>query len=158
VYCDRSPEKWKWQDGLVEMATVELDGTSILAESRESWKGLPSKTIMGHIHLHVADLEEAKHFYTKGLGFDIVSYYPQAVFLSSGGYHHHIAINTWAGVGAPVPHENSVGLLWYTIIFSDELTRETAVEKLNQIGAEVKTTRTDYLTKDPSGNQIKLVL
>jgi len=100
VYRDRPYLEWTWKNDLVEMATEELDAEGILAESGAEWKGLPSGTIMGHIHLHVGDLEKAKEFYTKGIGFEVVSYYPQAVFLSSGRYHHHVAINTWQGSGA----------------------------------------------------------
>lgn len=114
VYRDRPSSEWTWKNDLVNMATEQLDAEGILASSVAEWDGLPPGTIMGHIHLHVGDLEKAKEFYTKGLGFDVVSYYPQAVFLSSGRYHHHVAINTWQGAGAPTPPKNSVGLKWYT--------------------------------------------
>jgi catechol 2,3-dioxygenase len=143
---------------LVDMATEQLDAEGILAESIGEWKGLPAGTLMGHIHLHVANLKEAEEFYTKGLGFQIVSYYPQAVFLSTGGYHHHIGINTWQGTGAPTPTKNSVGLNWYTLVFSDETEREKAVQQLKQIGADVKKEADFYVTNDPSGNRIHLVI
>lgn len=158
VYRDRPSSEWTWKNGLVEMATLELDGAGILAETTEPWQGLPSGTIMGHIHLHVADLEAAKRFYTEGLLFNIVSYYPQAVFLSTGGYHHHIAINTWAGIDAPAPSENSVGLAWYTIVYPNKEVRDKAVERLIQLGYEVIKNGSVYTTKDPSGNEIHLVL
>ncbi|WHY01292.1 VOC family protein [Neobacillus sp. DY30] len=158
VYRDRPSNEWTWKDGLVDMATVELDGNGILAESDAEWTGLPPGTIMGHIHLHVGDLQKAEEFYTKGLGFNIVSHYPQAVFLSTGGYHHHIAINTWQGVGAPTPPKNSAGLNWYTLVFPDYAVREAAIERLNQLGASVEKEADYYVTSDPSGNQIRLVL
>ncbi|MFB3164386.1 VOC family protein [Neobacillus sp. 179-J 1A1 HS] len=156
VYRDRPSNEWKWENGLVDMATVELDGNSILAESNAEWTGLPSGTIMGHIHLHVGDLQKAEEFYTKGLGFTIVSHYPQAVFLSTGGYHHHIAINTWQGVGAQTPPKNSVGLNWYMLVFPSEAARESAMERLKQLGARVEKEADYYVTSDPSGNQIRL--
>lgn len=90
VYRDRPSKEWTWKNGLVDMATEELDGNSILAESDAEWNGLPAGTVMGHIHLHVGDLQKAEEFYTKGLGFEVVSHYPQALFLSTGRYHHHI--------------------------------------------------------------------
>lgn len=158
VYRDRPSNEWTWENGLVDMATVELDGNGILAESDAEWTGLPPGTIMGHIHLHVGDLQKAEEFYTKGLGFNIVSHYPQAVFLSTGGYHHHIAINTWQGVGAPTPPKNSVGLNWYTLVFPNEATRESAMERLNQLGASVEKEADYYVTSDPSGNQIRLLV
>lgn len=158
VYRDRSADEWIWKNGMVNMATEQLDAQGILAASDAEWEGLPAETLMGHIHLHVADLHKAEEFYTKGLGFERVATYPQAVFLSTGKYHHHIAINTWQGVGAPPPSINSVGLKWYTLVFPDMSVREAAVKQLQQIGAPVKKEQDYYLTNDPAGNQIRLVV
>ncbi|MEH7416222.1 VOC family protein [Neobacillus drentensis] len=158
VYRDRPSSEWVWKDGLVEMATEQLDAQGILAESEGEWRGLPSGTIMGHIHLHVGDLEKAKEFYTKGIGFEVVSYYPQAVFLSSGRYHHHVAINTWQGAGAPTPPQNSVGLNWYSLVFPTKEAREKVVKQLEQIGAPLRNEGNTYVTSDPAGNQILLVI
>jgi catechol 2,3-dioxygenase len=158
VYRDRPSKEWTWKNGLVDMATEELDGNSILAESDAEWTGLPAETVMGHIHLHVGDLRTAEDFYTKGLGFNVVSHYPQAVFLSTGGYHHHIAINTWQGVGAPTPPKNSVGLNWYTLVFPDDAIRENAVKQLQLLGFPTQKEADYYITSDPSGNQIRLEL
>ncbi|WP_257984309.1 VOC family protein [Neobacillus cucumis] len=158
VYRDRPSSEWKWNNGLVEMATEQVDAEGILAVSNAEWKGLPSGTIMGHIHLHVGNLEKAKDFYTKGLGFDVVSYYPQAVFLSTGGYHHHVAINTWQGAGAPTPPKNSVGLNWYSLVFPNENAREKVMNQLKQFGAPLKEEGNYFVTSDPAGNQIRLVI
>jgi len=158
VYRDRPSSEWKWNNGLVEMATEQLDARGILAESDAQWHGLPASTIMGHLHLHVSELKKAEEFYTKGLGFKIVSYYPQAAFLSTGGYHHHIAINTWQGVGAVTPPKNSVGLNWYTLVFPDEAARNNVIKQLQQLGAPLTEEEDYYETKDPSGNPIRLVI
>ncbi|PFP31338.1 glyoxalase [Bacillus sp. AFS073361] len=158
VYRDRPSSEWKWNNGLVEMATEELDGNGIIAESEAEWIGLPAGTLMGHIHLHVSNLQKAEEFYTKGLGFEIVSYYPQAAFLSTGRYHHHIAINTWQGEGAATPPKNSVGLNWYTLVFPDTTAREKALSQLKQIGAPIMKEADYFITEDPSGNQIRLIL
>lgn len=158
VYRDRPSAQWKWNNGLVEMATEQLDGDGILAESDAEWNGLPADTVMGHIHLHVADLKKAEEFYTKGLGFKIVSYYPQAAFVSTGSYHHHIAINTWQGEGAPAAPKNSVGLNWYTLVFPDEAARANVIKQLQQLDAPIKAEADFFVTCDPSGNQIRLVI
>ncbi|MEH7480056.1 VOC family protein [Neobacillus drentensis] len=158
VYRDRPSSEWRWNNGLVEMATEELDGNGIIAESDAEWSGLPAGTVMGHIHLHVSNLKKAEEFYTKGLGFEIVSYYPQAAFLSTGRYHHHIAINTWQGEGAATPPKNSVGLNWYSLVFPDESARENAIKQLKQLGAQISEEAEFFVTEDPSGNQIRLVL
>lgn len=158
IYRDRPADEWTWKGDLVEMATEPLDGDGILAESNAEWTGLPAGTIMGHIHLHVSDLKKAEEFYTTGLGFEVVSYYPQAAFLSTGGYHHHIAINTWQGVGAPTPPRNSVGLNWYTIVYANKEARDQVIQQLQQMGALVEAFNDYYVTHDPSGNEIRLVI
>lgn len=158
VYRDRPSSEWVWKDGKVTMATEQLDGSSILEESGQEFTGLPEGTIMGHIHLHVSNLQEAEMFYIKGLGFEVVSHYPQAVFTSTGSYHHHIAFNTWQGNGAPRPAENSVGLNWYTLVFPSDEVREQAVERLRELGAPVTNQTDGYVTEDPAGNQIRLVV
>lgn len=158
VYCDRPADEWVWKNGKVKMVSDPLHTEQILMQSDMKWNGLPNHTKMGHIHLHVADLQKSEQFYTKGLGFTTVSYYPQAVFLSTGGYHHHIAINTWNGVGAPTPPKNHIGLNWYTIAYPDEEARKKAVQQLKQIHAPIKK-EADYIeTIDPSGNEIRLVI
>lgn len=160
VYSDRSSSVWNWQDQEVAMTSEALDIQSILAESEGvRWNGLPSGTLMGHIHLHVANLAESEKFYTQALGFDVVNRYGgQALFLSTGQYHHHIGLNTWNGVGAPMPEKNSVGLKHYTLVLPDEKLREKIVEQLINMNAEVTNEEESLLTVDPSGNRIKLVV
>ena len=157
IYIDRPSSEWKWTDGEVHMVTDSLDGDGLLAESGAEWTGLPAGTIMGHIHLHVSDLKEAEEFYVNGLGFEIVSHYPQALFISSGGYHHHIAINTWQGVGATKRLKNMVGLNWYTIVFPDVEMRKQAINRLKNIGATISEDDGLFVTEDPAGNYIHLV-
>lgn len=158
VYQDRPAETWTWDGDFVHMDTLPVDFEDLLKETDEPWQGLPAGTKMGHIHLHVSQLDEAREFYMKGLGFDIVSYYPNAIFMSSGKYHHHIAINTWAGVGAPPTPENGVGLNWYTVVLPDEETRLDTVNRLKNLGAPVTKDGNLYITEDPSRNKIHLVL
>jgi catechol 2,3-dioxygenase len=154
VYHDRPSSGWTWNGGEVEMATNQIDAEGILgAAGSERWEGMPDGTIMGHIHLHVANLQETKNFYGDGLGFNLVSRFPQALFMSTGGYHHHLGLNTWNGVGAPAADENSAGLKQFTLVFPDEDSRTKAVGKINEMGAEVID---DFITKDPSGIQIHL--
>lgn len=140
------------------MGTDPLDGNSLLAESDAEWNGLPAGTLMGHIHLHVADLRKTEEFYMLGLGFTIVNRFGGALFTSTGGYHHHIGLNTWNGVGAPAPKKNSVGLNWYSLVFADEEARNKVIEKLNKIGAEATKEDGFYVITDPSGNEIHLVI
>ena len=100
------------------MATDPLDLQAIHDEpgAETPWNGLESGTIMGHVHLHVPHLDTAEAFYCGRIGFEpMVRRYPGALFVAAGGYHHHLGLNTWVGVGAPPPPENAVGLRSFTI-------------------------------------------
>jgi catechol 2,3-dioxygenase len=158
IYTDRPASEWEWNEQHVVMATQALDAENLLARGMDQgWNGLPAGTVMGHIHLHVAELAKTEEFYTKGLGFDVVSRYgPQALFISTGKYHHHIGLNTWNGVGAPKPPANSVGLESYTLVLPDEASLKDTVTRLQEIGAAVGEEKGIFITEDPSGNRINL--
>ena len=158
VYYDRPSSEWEWTDGEVKMVTEPLDGNGILAESDAAWSGLPAGTLMGHIHLHVANLQDTEEFYVSGLGFKVVTRYDGALFTSTGGYHHHIGLNIWNGTGAPAPKKNSVGLNWFTLVYADEDARNKVIEQLKEIGTDVSKTATGNVVTDPSGNEIHLVI
>ncbi|WP_167751389.1 VOC family protein [Lentibacillus salicampi] len=158
VYHDRPAIEWNWSDGQVSMSTEPLDAKSLLAESDQEWAGLPDKTVMGHIHLHVANLQNTEKFYVDGLDFQVVTNYPGALFTSTGNYHHHIGLNIWNGENAPAPTENRAGLNWYSLIFPDKQSREEKVKNLEHIGTEVKQVNDAYIVKDPSKNEIHLLL
>ncbi|WLV25366.1 VOC family protein [Aciduricibacillus chroicocephali] len=161
IYIDRDPSDWSWDSEEVAMATDPLDFDSLLRKSEpgKQWSGLPEKTVMGHIHLHVSDLRKTEEFYVKGLGFEVVNRYgAQALFLSTGKYHHHIGVNTWNGVGAPQPAENSVGMESYTLILSNEEAIKDTIGRLKKIGTAVIVENGQYFTYDPSGNRIELTV
>ncbi|WP_191562243.1 VOC family protein [Metabacillus idriensis] len=160
IYADRKASEWTWQNGQVSMATEPLDAQSVLAEGKgEAWSVLPAETVMGHIHLHVSHLKNTEEFYEKGLGFQVVTRYgKQALFMSTGGYHHHIGLNTWAGEGAPAPEVNSVGLRKFTLVFPSEEARAKVIQQLKKIGAPVKEKNGEIITSDPSGNNIQLII
>jgi catechol 2,3-dioxygenase len=118
IYRDRPRETWRVSSGELAMATDPLDLQALYEEpgAETPWQGLEAGTIMGHVHLHVPHLDTAESFYCDRIGFDpIVRRYPGALFVSAGGYHHHLGLNTWVGVGAPPPPENAVGLRSFTI-------------------------------------------
>ncbi|SER63794.1 catechol 2,3-dioxygenase [Gracilibacillus ureilyticus] len=160
VYTDRDPAEWKWQGDHVVMAVDPLDFEDLVKEGHpEAWQGLPSDTVMGHIHLHVADLDQTHEFYIRGLGFDVVSRFgDQALFIATGNYHHHIGLNTWNGVGAPNPPEESVGIDHYVLTYPNETALHLVCENLKAIGAQVEKNENQIITIDPSGNRIILTL
>lgn len=158
IYIDRAPSEWSWRNGEVAMTVDPLDFEDLLTERKQqSWKGMPAGTVMGHLHLHVLELSKSEEFYTKGLGFEVVNRYGnQALFISTGKYHHQMALNTWAGVGAPTPAENSVGLESFSIVLADEVARDKIITQLKSIGASVTEENGSFITFDPSGNRIYL--
>jgi catechol 2,3-dioxygenase len=158
IYRDRDPSEWSWNQGEVEMAVDPLNFRDLLSdEKQEPWDGLPPETVMGHIHLHVSELIKTEEFYVKGLGFEVVNRFgTQALFISTGKYHHHIGLNTWNGVGAPRPPEHSAGLKSFTLIYPNDAQRNRAVANLRNIGASVTEEDGAFVTSDPSGNRIRL--
>lgn len=160
IYRDRDPKEWEWNRGEVRMTVDPLNFQDLLSEgSHEPWVGLPAETVMGHIHLHVSELPKTEEFYTKGLGFEVVNRFgAQALFISTGKYHHHIGLNTWNGTGAPRPPEHSAGLKAFTLVYGDEAARARAVASVQSLGATVAEEEGGFVTEDPSGNQIFMSL
>ncbi|BFH71570.1 glyoxalase [Paenibacillus dendritiformis] len=158
IYADRSPDTWSWSEGQVGMATVALQADSLLHEATgRPWTAMPSGTIIGHIHLQVSELEKTEEFYGRGLGFETVARYGrQALFISTGKYHHHIGLNTWHSAGASAPGKHSAGLKWFTLMLPDEEARKQTVERLRQLHAPVEEEAGTVRTSDPNG--IHLIL
>ncbi|QFF98205.1 VOC family protein [Psychrobacillus glaciei] len=159
IYTDRPESEWTWNGEYVEMATLQIDAQSILKEGANTdWAGLPDGTVMGHIHLQVADLAKTEKFYHL-LGFGVATpNYPGALFMATGKYHHHIGLNTWAGVGASPTAENATGLEAFTLVYpSNEVLNDT-LENLKTNNVSVVEESGMYITKDPSQNKIKLIV
>ncbi|WP_152656009.1 VOC family protein [Oceanobacillus sp. CFH 90083] len=152
VARDRLSESWNWSGESVQMSTEPLDADGLLEQASEEWSGMPEETLIGHIHLHVNDLAKAKKFYVEGLGFQEVTAYPGAAFLSDNGYHHHVAINTWNGEGVPIPDSNEVGLKFFTITYPVKEEIDKVIQRLEALGYSIH----DGRVKDPAGNQIFL--
>jgi catechol 2,3-dioxygenase len=119
IYRDRPREMWGIRLGEIAMATDPLELESIAEEpgAEEIWSGLEAGTVIGHVHLHVSHLRDAEALYCDTVGFTpTVRSYRGALFVAADAYHHHMGLNTWAGVGAPPPPENAVGLNRFTVL------------------------------------------
>jgi len=160
IYADRPRSAWPVQDGWLRMDTLPLDLEDLMDEVRAgvaAAPGLPEGTRIGHIHLHVADLAAAEAFYRDVLGFDLmVRYGRSASFLSAGGYHHHIGINTWAGAGAPPPPPDAAGLRFFTLRLPHEAELARVVARVREAGAPLEETPGGVLVRDPSQNGVAL--
>lgn len=162
IYRDRPREEWPHRNGQLQMGVDPLDIDGILAELERDdrpWTGLDPQTRMGHMHLHVANLHEAEQFYHGVLGFDvIVRYGPSALFVSAGGYHHHLGLNTWAGVGAPPAPEGSAGLRWFVVRLPNAAALDQVAERVRAAGLAIDQTDTGLLVRDPSQNAVVLTV
>ncbi|MDP9134960.1 MAG: VOC family protein [Actinomycetota bacterium] len=162
IYRDRPRDEWQRDGGEMRMATLPLDLDDVLAElgSGEGTPGtLPPGTRMGHVHLNVAELAASEAFYAGLLGLDVTARdYPGALFLSAGGYHHHIGLNTWRGEGAPPPPPDALGLRAYELVVPDISTLEDTLTRLREGGAEVELADSSFAARDPSGNRLRLVV
>ncbi|MGG0303842.1 VOC family protein [Bacillus albus] len=154
IYHDRQKEVWRNENGELPFVSNPLAGEELLQQG-SAWNGFPAGTVMGHVHLHVADLEEAKRFYVDGLGFEVtIPARNGALFVSAGGYHHHVGLNTWQGEGIPPQMPNSVGLKYFTIVLADEKQKEQVCESLKSIG-KIATYKDGILqVEDPFGHSI----
>ncbi|CAN5691528.1 catechol 2,3-dioxygenase [soil metagenome] len=158
VYADRPREAWKRVGPELMMATDPLDRNDLLrAAGDELWSGMPAGTVMGHVHLHVGDIDEAGAFFSDALGFDkMVWSYPGALFLAAGGYHHHLGTNVWAGPGARPTRADEAGLLEWTIYLPDAASVDAAAKSIAAAGHSVARDSGDALTNDPWGTGIRL--
>ncbi|MGV3587301.1 MAG: VOC family protein [Adhaeribacter sp.] len=123
VYADRPRETWPIVNGQVQMDTLPVDVPGLLAQlpgNLPEWQGLHPGTFIGHIHLQVSSLAQARSFYADTLGFNVMQEnYPGALFVAAGGYHHHIGLNTWHSQNATPGPENQTGLVSFTVHLPD---------------------------------------
>jgi catechol 2,3-dioxygenase len=113
VYADRPRAAWVWDGDQVVMTTLRLDLDGLLAgRTAPGWRGAPARSRIGHVHLRVGDVARAVAFWAGEVGLDLVRALPAAAFLSSGGYHHHIAANVWQSAGAAARDPLRAGLAY----------------------------------------------
>jgi catechol 2,3-dioxygenase len=149
IYADRPRERWEGEVG-TRLTTLPLDTDDLLSvlddPLNEPFAGLASGTVMGHVHLCVADTEAANGFYRDRVGFAVMAQLgDQATFLSAGGYHHHLGANTWQSRGAPYAPDGYARLTQMTIVLPDDASLDEVAGRVG--GTEVR---------DPSGNPVVL--
>ena len=157
VYADRKRASWRVNSGELVMATDRLDIASLVdAAGKEPWAGMPAGTILGHMHLSVGDLTLARNFYHEALGLDAVVWsYPGAIFLSAGGYHHHLGANTWSAT-APTASDRDARLLEWTMILPEQHDVRRAGLSVKNAGYDVEMAGEDRLIVDPWGTVLRL--
>ncbi len=171
LYCE-SPEDGSWSMASGDFVTRRADGS--LSSGREPLdvKGLfshlkeddrldapiPESTRVGHVHLHVRDVDEALEFYNGLLGFDVMgnAKLMRAAFVSAGGYHHHVGLNTWQGEGAAPPPPDALGLRHITVELPDESALDEVIARVEETGTPANQTEGGLLLYDPSQNGVLL--
>jgi catechol 2,3-dioxygenase len=160
IYRDRPRDTWtRASDGSLNMGTEALDLHDLMTahDSSRPFERMPDGTVMGHIHLQVAHLPEARRFYADLLGLDVMVEIPgQASFLSSAGYHHHLGMNTWAGVGAPPAPADQARLRRAALEVDGEDELDRIEARLADAGAEPVRDGNRLLVEDPSRNPLEL--
>jgi catechol 2,3-dioxygenase len=163
VYADRPRSSWRRVGRELMMATDPVDAAGLAeAAGGSPWAGMPAGTVIGHVHLHVGDIETGAAFFSEALGFDrMVWHYPGALFLGAGGYHHHLGTNTWAGAGATPAAAEEARLLEWTIQLPDEASLAAAKESVERRGYPVERSgagdsAADIVTHDPWGTHVRL--
>lgn len=156
VYADRPQATWRHAQRELAMASDPLDFAAVAAAGHgEPWTGAPSGTTMGHIHLHVGDLDEARRFYHAALGFDVTVWsYPGALFMSAGGYHHHLGTNTWSpGPPATATHAR---LLDWELLLPHAADAAAAAHSLIAAGYAAGQDGAAWTASDPWGTRVIL--
>ena len=171
LYCE-SPEDgtWTFKDGKFESYRRDgswsngrepLDVDALFKHLKEDDHldaPVPPDMRIGHVHLHVRDIQEAVDFYHGIIGFDIMGMSKefQMAFVSAGGYHHHVGLNTWQGRGAPPPTPDAVGLRYYTIDLPNQQAYDEVVARVDAAGVATNQTEAGLLLYDPSQNGVIL--
>jgi len=161
IYWDRPREVWEGRVA-TRITTLPLDVDSLLGEladpRTEPFDGLTDATVMGHVHLKVAEVEQTIAFYRDVLGFALMAQLgAQAAFLSAGGYHHHLGSNTWESRGAGPPPPGLAALRHATIVLPDGAERDRVLARADAAG-HVEDGADGPIVRDPSGNALVLAL
>jgi len=152
VYRDRPRAEWAYAGGRLKMTTDPIDFDGILAARHGDRPVMPAGTMMGHIHLQVADIAATERFYIDLIGMEpVIRYGPSATFLAANGYHHHIGGNTWAGAGLPPAPAGAARLLWYEIRQPDAAALEAIATRLAAAGRLFEQDADGLRVVDPSG-------
>lgn len=159
LYWDRDRTEWSWTHGSIEMGTVFLDPNAFLREHLDE-RGAEGAGFgdarVGHVHLSVGDVATAREFYVDRLGFERTIEIPcQAVFVSAGGYHHHMAMNVWNSRGAG-RRQRTLGLGRVDIVVPGADDLGALTERMRHFGIETRDDGQTIAFDDPWANLIRV--
>ena len=158
LYWDRARTQWSWENGKVAMASLRLDPNAFLREhlTETAFETHGSAgAVVGHVHLQVGDVASARAFYVDALGFAATAQFHGALFVSAGGYHHHLAMNTWNSAGAG-PRASSLGLGEVSIVVPTADDVGTLTGRLTRLGIPARDDGATLSFEDPWRNLIRV--
>src|SRR3954451_3844172 len=153
--ADRGRERWGDLSDPTTIGPEPLDMPDLLdlVEGEESQAQADPGLAVGHVHLHVGDVDRGLAFYRDLVGFEVMTHFPSAAFVSAGGYHHHLAFNTWRGEGVPPAPPEAVGLrLWTVVVDEESLARLR--ERIEAAGVDSEERDGGLLLRDPWNNAV----
>ena len=157
--ADRGRERWGdlSDPKTIGPAPLDMAGLLSLTDSEDLRPQADPGLVVGHLHLHVGDIDRALAFYRDLVGFQVMTRFPSAAFIAAGGYHHHLGLNTWRGEGVPGAPPDAVGLRSWTIVLDGPKSLADARARLEAGGAEVAEADGGVSAADPWGNRVSLV-
>jgi catechol 2,3-dioxygenase len=161
VYSDRPREEWRRDGKFIFQKTDPLDIDAIIREigpATATYPTAPEGLRIGHIHLRVGNVAGAETFYGGALGLDVTRRRTGATFLSSGGYHHHVAVNVWHSNGAGIRNGKRAGLGWFTMEINDQPTIEGVKKRLDVAGIKVDAIPGGFAATDPWGTTVRFTI
>jgi catechol 2,3-dioxygenase len=158
LYRDRPREEWPRAQGKLRMTSDPLDLGALLSaadQDSERLQPLADGTVVGHVHLHVPHLEPAREFYCDTLGFDLMQRLgASAMFVSAGGYHHHLGFNTWLGIGAPPPPSGALGLERFRIRLGSRAALDDVRARLAAARVPIESEADGLSVMDPAAHRV----
>ena len=135
---------------------LDMHGLMAMVEGAEPQPHVSPALTVGHVHLHVGDVDGALAFWRDLIGFQVMTRFPSAAFIAAGGYHHHLGLNTWRGEGVPPMPDGTVGMRHWTLVLGDPADVAAVRDRLAAAGAPVEDTEDGLLTRDPWNNAVAI--
>jgi catechol 2,3-dioxygenase len=153
--ADRGRERWGDLSDPTTIGPAPLDIADLLGqvEGDEARPHADPGLVVGHVHLHVGDVDRGLGFYRDVIGFEVMTHFPTAAFVSAGGYHHHLAFNTWRGEGVPPAAPDAVGLRYWTVVLDDD-SLAALRDRVEAAGIEGEARDGGLLLRDPWSNAV----
>ena len=154
--ADRGRERWGdlSDPTAIQPRPLDMDGLLGMVDGEDPQRQADQDLRIGHVHLHVGDVDEGLRFYRDVLGFEPMTVFPSAAFVSAGGYHHHLAFNTWRGEGIPPAPPDAVGLCLWTVVLGEPSEVAEVLGRVESAGIGHEDRDGGFVVRDPWNNAV----